>query len=59
MTELAYWKKVPLNNSASILVDYWNYLHRRVNGMQVDDMNDALKTILLGGVTSNGEYYAE
>ncbi|MFQ6063128.1 MAG: hypothetical protein ACE5J9_08145, partial [Methanosarcinales archaeon] len=69
MTELAYWNKetwqnfindyiVPLKTSADSLIEYWNYLKERVDGARFEDMDDALKTILLGGVTSNGEYSA-
>lgn len=69
MTEIEYWNKetwntfindyiVPLKTSADTLIGYWNYLTERVDGVQFEDMDDALKPILLGGVTSNGEYSA-
>ncbi len=73
MSELneKYWDKetwksfvreqiIPLRISAGKLIEFWNQLHDKIHDVPFTEIekDDALKTILLGGVTSEGEYSA-
>lgn len=70
MNEIDYsdkneWKKfvsdyiIPLRDSADTLVEYWNYLKRKIDGVEVDEIEGDLKPILLGGVDVEGNYLEE
>lgn len=56
------WKKflldyiVPLKDSADVLMGYYNYLKSRVDGVEIDNIDEDLKKILLGGVDDEGNY---
>ncbi len=47
---------IPLRDSAKILINYWEYLKRNIEGVDVDDMGEGFKMLVLGGVGEDGNY---
>ena len=47
---------IPLRDSADALVEYWNYLKRKIDGVEIGGMGEDLKKALLGGVDEEGNY---
>jgi len=47
---------IPLRDSAEFLVNYWEYLRRRMDGVYIDAMDEDYKSLVLGGVSEEGAY---